>query len=59
MKNIRVVLSENLQFLEVKFSVHLNRRVFVMRGPLRGINNLNQINKPVINSSFRSLLVYC
>ena len=23
-------LSENFQFLEVKFSIHLNRRVFVM-----------------------------
>ena len=31
MKNIRVFLSENLQFfLEVKFSIYLNRRVFVM-----------------------------
>ena len=31
MKNIRVVfLSENFQFLEVKFSLYLNRRVFVM-----------------------------
>ena len=33
MKNIRVFLSENLQVLEVKFYVHLNRRVFVMEGP--------------------------
>ena len=30
MKNIRVVLSENYQFLEVKFSIYLNRSVFVM-----------------------------
>ena len=30
MKNIRFFLSENFQFLEVKFSIHLNRRVFVM-----------------------------
>ena len=30
MKNIGVFLSENLQFLEVKFSIYLNRRVFVM-----------------------------
>ena len=29
MKNIRV-LSENFQFLEVKFSIYLNRHVFVM-----------------------------
>ena len=32
MKNIRVFfLSENFQFLEAKFSLYLNRRVFVMR----------------------------
>ena len=30
MKNIRDFLSENFQFLEVKFSIYLNRRVFVM-----------------------------
>ena len=30
MKNIRVFLSENFQFLEVKSSIYLNRRVFVM-----------------------------
>ena len=30
MKNIRVFLSEKFQFLEVKFSIHLNRHVFVM-----------------------------
>ena len=30
MKNIRVSLSENFRFLEVKFSMYLNRRVFVM-----------------------------
>ena len=29
-KNIGVFLSENFQFLEVKFSIYLNRRVFVM-----------------------------
>ena len=32
MKNIRIFISENFQFLVVKFSVYLNRRVFVM-GP--------------------------
>ena len=31
MKNIRVFLSENFQFLEVKFSIYLNRLVFVMQ----------------------------
>ena len=30
MKNIRDFLSENFQFLEVKFSIYLNRHVFVM-----------------------------
>ena len=30
MKNIRVFLSENFHFLVVKFSVYLNRHVFVM-----------------------------
>ena len=31
MKITRVFLSENFQFLELKFSIYLNRRVFVMR----------------------------
>ena len=30
MKTIRVFLSENVQILEVKFSIYLNRCVFVM-----------------------------
>ena len=30
MKNISVFLSENVQFLEVKISIYLNRHVFVM-----------------------------
>ena len=30
MKNIRVFSSENFQFLEVNFSIYLNRRVFAM-----------------------------
>ena len=30
MKNIKSFLSDNFQFLEVKFSVYLNRSVFVM-----------------------------
>ena len=30
MKNMSFFLSENFQFLEVKFSIYLNRRVFVM-----------------------------
>ena len=31
MKNIRIFLSENFQFWVLKFSVYLNRRVFVKR----------------------------
>ena len=31
MKNIGIFLSENFQFLVVKFSIYLNRRVFVMK----------------------------
>ena len=30
LKNIREFLSVNYQFLEVKFSIYLNRHVFVM-----------------------------
>ena len=30
MKNIRVFYLKNFSFLEVKFSIYLNRRVFVM-----------------------------
>ena len=30
MKNIRLFLSENFQFLVAKFTIYLNRRVFVM-----------------------------
>ena len=30
-KYIRVFVSGNLQFLEVKFSIYLNRHVFVMK----------------------------
>ena len=33
MKNFRVFLSEKFQFLEVKFSIYLNRRVFIMKRP--------------------------
>ena len=45
MKNIRI-LSENFHFLMVKFSVYLNRRVFVMY-----TLNLLIIHKKMIGSS--------
>ena len=32
MKNISVFVSENFQFLEMKFSMYLNKRVFIMGG---------------------------
>ena len=35
MKKILEFLSENFQFLVVKFSVYLNRRVFVMQGAMQ------------------------
>ena len=31
MKNIGVFVPKNFQFLEVKFSIYLNRSVFVMK----------------------------
>ena len=31
MKKYQSFLSENFQFLEVKFSIYLNRRIFVMQ----------------------------
>ena len=36
MKNIRFFLSENFHFLVVKFSVYLNRHVFIMEGSDQG-----------------------
>ena len=40
MKNITVFLSENFQFLEVKFSIYLNRRVFIMNFRNSGMKGL-------------------
>ena len=40
MNNIRVFLSENFQFLEVKFSIYLNRHVYVMCRALYLSNNM-------------------
>ena len=36
MENIRFFLSENFHFLVVKFSVYLNRHVFVMEPSVLG-----------------------
>ena len=56
MKNIRVFLSEKFQFLEVKFSIYLNRRVFVMRSLLLFMNRLN-VTEATILVSFE--FVFC
>ena len=37
MKNIRIFYPKNCHFLVVKFSVYLNRRVFVMEGTLADV----------------------
>ena len=42
MKNIRVFVSENFQFLEVKFSIYFNRRVFVMSEKLTFIVGISE-----------------
>ena len=53
MKNITVFLSENFQFLEVKFSTYLNRCVFLMfflifpRKLDLIVSNLHEMSKPV------------
>ena len=36
MKNIRIFYLKNCHYLVVKFSVYLNRRVFVMRNDIAG-----------------------
>ena len=54
MKNIRVFLSEIFQFLEVKFSIHLNRRVFVMVI----VTNCLELDKTV-HSAASNLDVHC
>ena len=43
MKYIKTFLSENFQILEVKFSIYLNRRVFVMFGTFANSVDPDQI----------------
>ena len=44
MKNISFFLSENFQFLEVKFSIYLNRRGFVMSYYIyHGVTGINNV----------------
>ena len=62
MKIIRVFffffLIENFQFLEVKFSIYLNRRVFVMIAPARETNgnNLEMSFRTSLKCRFRVLI---
>ena len=42
MKNIRSFLSENFQFLDVKFSIYLNRHVFIM--------NISRVDRKTVAS---------
>ena len=42
MKNIRVFVSENFQFLEMKFLMYLNRRVFVMNNNNKHCDEIKQ-----------------
>ena len=47
MKNIGVFVSENFQFLEVKFSIYLNRSVFVMYATSDDSNAANIVTEIV------------
>ena len=49
MKNIRGFLSENFQFLEVKFSIYLNRHVFVMLWIAKGSKDCDQTTRNVFS----------
>ena len=42
MKNIGIFLSEHFQFLVVKLSIYLHRRVFVMKLELSALENLKK-----------------
>ena len=44
MKNIRTVLSENFQFLVVKFALYLNRHVFVMKLLVKLLHPIGKVN---------------
>ena len=55
MKNIRLFLSENFHFLVVKFSVYLNRHVFVMSN-LSGMDAFSSersLSKLIMSSSVK------
>ena len=49
-ENYQSFLSENVQFLEVKFSMYLNRRVFVIRGKKKKKEENLYADNPLIGS---------
>ena len=53
MKKYQSFLSETFQFLEVKFSVYLNRCVFVM---LKDSDGIRWTARPIPNSKMISIL---
>ena len=54
-KNIRIFLSENFPFLVVKFSIYLNRRVFVIVSLLSVRTSIPSV-RPVRNTfGFRAI----
>ena len=57
MKNIRVFLSENFQFLEVKFSIYLNRHVFVMPNTTNTIAQTHKTSTTQITTDERTTRV--
>ena len=48
MKKYQSFLSENFQFLEVKFSIYLNRHVFVMYRPSRTYEVVMTTQNPLL-----------
>ena len=54
MKNIRVFLSENFQFLEITFSIYWNRCVFV-RGKKSSMRMFIRVNTVYNLSNSKSL----
>ena len=48
MKKISEFLSENCQFLEVKFSIYLNRRVFVLMSLMVQVSEYGNLQKILI-----------
>ena len=53
-KNIRDFLSENFQFLEVKFSTYFNRRVFVMNYKPQPFPDIKRKRKPTNPNKHKS-----